>query len=137
MQIMTGSAESGDDAGDISEGVLPDETSQARSERLDAAFADLDSRDRLGRAITYSDYRRPRADQSYRPISHDRVGHVEVVTMWLGRNQGEGDRLESPAPQRTAPPPQPPAGWALMPETASTEAWTKTRNCSQQRRLQL
>ena len=59
--------------------------------RLDQAFADIPLHDRRGRRIGYSEFRRLRSDPGYRFLARDRVGEVEVVTAWLGMDQGEGD----------------------------------------------
>lgn len=60
-------------------------------ERLNEAFAELSVYDREGRRIDYTEYRRLRGDPDYRFLARDRVSGGEVVTAWLGLDQGDAE----------------------------------------------
>jgi hypothetical protein len=60
-------------------------------ERLDEAFAELSVYDRRGRRIDYTEYRQLRSDPDYRFLARDRVNGGEVVTAWLGLDQGDAE----------------------------------------------
>jgi hypothetical protein len=60
-------------------------------ERLNEAFAKLPVYDRQVRRINYTEYRRLHADPLYRFLARDLVNGGEVVTAWLGLDQGDGD----------------------------------------------
>lgn len=59
---------------------------------LNELFSELRAYDRQGQRIDYSQYRRLHADLSYRILARDAVGELEVVTAWLGLDQGDADR---------------------------------------------
>ncbi|MCW2843406.1 MAG: hypothetical protein JWN22_1322 [Nocardioides sp.] len=79
-------SDSSDDAGTLMR------MDHSEKDRLDKAFADIGLYDREGRRIPYSEFRRLRQDHSYRFLARDKVGDVEVVTAWLGMDQGDHDR---------------------------------------------
>lgn len=64
----------------------------SEQDRLDKAFVDIGLYDRRGRRIPYSEFRRLRGDDTYRFLSRDKVGNLEVVTAWLGMDQGDHDQ---------------------------------------------
>lgn len=64
----------------------------SEQDRLDKAFADIGLYDRQGRRHPYSEFRRLREDHAYRFLARDKVGNFEVVTAWLGMDQGDHDQ---------------------------------------------
>lgn len=60
-------------------------------DRLNKAFARLRVYDRLGRRINYTEYRQLHDDHAYRFLARDKLGDLEVVTAWLGMDQGDAD----------------------------------------------
>ena len=52
--------------------------------------------DRAGTRVDYATWRRLRDDPGYRFVVRDRVGDLEVVTAWLGRDQGPFADTEVP-----------------------------------------
>ena len=72
-------------------------TDDAERDRLDQATSGVRFYDRSGRRIRYSEYSHLREDPSYRVLARDRVAGGEVVTAWLGTDQGPGDPGDPPS----------------------------------------